>query len=283
MDSATSPIEAYGPLYNLIMSAPKDVTSISNEQMACFIRELQECGRDTYDKMQNLSKEFESLREKNLELEETVKLLHDNLDKQRAAMTEGDVESHRNACADIYSSFWNELDFDSQEFFITAHYLYERSQAQNTDFSPVIIEFCRIFENELLEKIFDDFIQEQARRNRMLSYSNRVYVKVENAINSQNSDGNFFLSSMDMLKLLAVLNRRFSGNCYEKELQDYTRRHGFDNDRLSDRNGFIGPAKSYVNDFRNTAAHPNFMREAVATECRSQTSALVSQFIAAKH
>lgn len=281
MESNT-PIAAYESLYNLIMTSPENPSDWSMQQWGEFAKKIKESGKDTYDKLQSLSKEFTELREKNLELEDTVKLLHDNLDQQRAAMSKDDVVSHRSVCKDQYSSFWNDLDPNSQEFFITAHYLYERSKAQQTDFSPVIIEFCRIFENEMLVKVFTEFIQKQARLNRLMSYHNKLFSKVENAVNIQNRDGSFFLSSMDMLKLLSYMNRSFSDNCYEKELQTHIRRKGFDTRKIADRQGFIEPGKAYVNDFRNEAAHPNYMQEPVATECMNQTSTLVKRFLDAQ-
>ena len=51
---------------------------------------------------------------------------------------------------------------------------------------------------------------------------------------------------------------------------------------MADRQGFIEPGKAYVNDFRNEAAHPNYMQEPVATECMNQTSTLVKRFLDAQ-
>lgn len=278
----SSPITEYGPLYSLIMSSPEDVNDWSTERLNDYFKTLRECGKDTYDRMKELSREFTVLREKNLELEETVTLLHQNLDQQRAAMQEGDVEMYRMICKEQYKSFWEDLDSASQEFFVTAHYLYERSKAQNTDFSPVIIEFCRIFENELLEKIFKEFVTHQATLNRVFTYQNFVFKKVTNAISAEKNNGFFFLSSMDMLKLLSCMGRTYN-NGYEKELQEHLYRNGFDTDKISNKINFIDPAKAYVNNFRNQAAHPNFLKEAVASACKDQTDNLVNRFISAKN
>lgn len=278
-----TPIGAFESLYDLIMTIPEDSSEWSMKQWEDFGKKIKEQGKDTYNRLQSLSKEFTELREKQLELEDTIKLLHQNLDQQRAAMLDGDVKSHRKVCAEIYQAFWNDLDKNSQEFFITAHYLYDRSKAQQTDFSPVIIEFCRIFENEMLQKIFTDFIQKQASNNRLLSYSNRLFIKVENAISSHSNEGSFFLSSMDMIKLLSLMNRRFNGNCYEQALQHHIRREGFDTLKISDRQSFVNPGKKYVNEFRNEAAHPNYMKEQAATNCKEMTERLINTFLSSKN
>lgn len=277
-----TPSEAFASLYNMLMSSPDDPNEWTVEQWGEFSKSIRETGKDTYVKLQSLSDEYISLREKKIELEELVRLLHDNLDKQREEMTKGDISTYREDCEDIYKSFWKELDNDSQDFLITAHYLFDRSLSLKTDFSPVILEFCRVFENELLKKIFNDFIHTQARRNRFLSYHVGVFSKIDNAINTQSQSGYYFLSSMDMVKTLSYMNNSYTNNSYEKVLQDFIRQKGFDTTKISDRSSFINPAKLYVNELRNEAAHPNYLQENRAIECKDKTKTLVGRFISAK-
>ena len=278
-----TPSEIFESLFDLINSSPEKIDDWTEEQWTIFIKQLHMKGKETYDKMHELSEEFTSLRDKNLELEDMILLLHENLDKQKENMTNADITNSRKICSKIYSDFWNELDSVSQEFFVTAHYLYERSKSQNADFSPVIIEFCRIFENELLVKVFKGFIQTLATSSRLLSYQNSIFNKIYTAIDSQNNNGFFFLSSMDMIKLLSHMNRTFNNNTYEKELQNYICRKGFDIVKISNRNHFIKPAKDYVNDYRNEAAHPNFLHEDTAADCKEMTRILIEQFLNAQN
>ena len=155
------------------------------------------------------------------------------------------------------------------------------SQVLNADFSPVILEFCRIFENEMLAKIFTEFINEQAEQ-KPLSVENKDFDKVKKAVDSQRKYNNFFLSSMDMLKLLSYMNRSYINNCYEEKLKEQIEEKGFDTSKLSDKKGFINPGKNYVNSYRNEAAHPNLMALDAANSCMEETEKLVNQFLSAR-
>ena len=197
-------------------------------------------------------------------------------------MLQGDVRMYRDFCANEYNEFWDDLDMNSKEFLITAHYLYDRSKAQATDFSPVIIEYCRVFENELLVKIFKIFIQSQASLSQKPTYQNRVFVKIDKAVDDQKNYGGFFLSSMDMVKILQIMNRFFNEAGYENNLNLFLRTNGYDTRQLSDRQHFIIPAKDYVDNYRNEAAHPNFLQEEMAANCHSKTKYLIRKFIGAK-
>lgn len=276
-----TPSIVFNSLFELIMSADTD-GEWSKEQWLEYSKELQKYGVDTYNKLQILTNEFKELQDRKLELEETIKLLYDNLDKQRGAMLEGDIKNHRDACKKQYSNFWNDLEYESQEFFVTAHYLYERSKAQDTDFAPVVIEFCRIFENEMLQKIFTGFIRNQAMLGRILTYKEPVYDKAKKAVYSQNRKGHFFLSSMDMLKLLSHVNGTYNNDSYEGELQYYIKTKGFNTHKISDRSQFIKPGEDYVSKYRNEAAHPNYMKETSAEKCLEETEKLVQKFLDAR-
>lgn len=116
----SSPIDEYGQLYNMIMSIPDDLTEWSEDQLKTHMQKLKKCGKDTYDKMKKLSQEFTELSKKNLELEEKITLLYENLDRQREAMLDYDVETYRKSCVEQYEKIWNELEENSREFLITA-------------------------------------------------------------------------------------------------------------------------------------------------------------------
>ena len=244
--------------------------------------ELQSIGKETYEKMKQLSQEFEILKNKNIEFEEKIKLLHENIDKQYATLMDGDIDTYFSRCENKYKSFWNDLDDNSRKFFATAHYLMDKSKSYKTDFSPVIIEFCRIFENEMLEKIFKQFVLHQATLSKVTSYSIPCFGRIEKAVNDQRDRSFFFLSSTDMLNILGCMNRNFKVIGYEQLLQNHIRRNKFNLREVSDRNQFIKPAKEYIDSFRNEAAHPKFLQEDDASQCEIKTKELVGTFLDAR-
>ena len=102
-----TPSKVFQSLFELIMSADTD-GEWSKDQWSEYAKELKRYGVDTYNKLQILTNEFKELQDRKLELEETIKLLYDNLDKQRGAMLDGDIKNHRDACEKQYSNFWND-------------------------------------------------------------------------------------------------------------------------------------------------------------------------------
>ena len=275
-------VSEFGSLFELIMSSPQDASEWSTDQLNDYFSKLRHCGQETYEKLKILTDEFNALRERNLDLDDKVQKLHENLDQQRAAMRQGDVNTYEEVCRREYIAFWDDLDNDSQEFLITAHFLYNRCEGQNTDFAPVIIEFCRVFENELLKKIFSNFIQRQAGFRHTPSYQNSIFSKITKAVDKQRSSGYFFLSSMDMVELLELMNQYFNTYSYEWKLKKHILDNGFDTTKLSDSEHFISPAKDYVKHYRNRAAHPRYLYSHHAEECKNKTNDLVGQFISAK-
>lgn len=183
---------AFNSLYELIMSIPEDVGQWTIEQQNELNRKLREYGKEAYERQKQFENMFKLIREKNDESEDIVQQLHEILDRQSKTMLTGDMDTYRSFCNSEYCPYWDDLDENSQEFLITAHFLFDRSRARSTDFSPVILEFCRVFENELLEKIFINYITGQAALNPTPSYSKNIFSKVDKAINDQKNNGRFF-------------------------------------------------------------------------------------------
>lgn len=278
-----TPVEEFSPLHNLIFSVSTDaVGEMTQSDFQKFLQQVQELTSSTFERMKSLSQEFFELKNRNLEQEEKIALLYENMDKQSNSMLKDDKKNYRSFCEKKYYSFWKKLDSNSQEFLITAHFIFDRTKSTNADFSPVIIEFCRVFENEMLEKIFKQFIQHQASSPRILSYQFKVFEKAKNAIDKQKTTSSFFLSSMDMLKLLSHMSKKYNCDSIEKALQIHISTQGFDTNKISNKQNFIEPAKNYIDIYRNGAAHPHFFEETCAEECKEKTIKYVDLFLSAK-
>ena len=270
-----SAAEIYSPLMELI----EDLYTAPNAERDAIIERLYGLGKKTQTDLERLDLEFQELRKKNGELEEILKELYVNLDKQKAQMQEGDIEYHRIVCSEIYGDFWDLLDDDSQEFFITAHYIYDKIKSKNGDFSPVIIEFCRIFENELQTKIYTDYMEALSKKNPPIVDLNKIYNNLSKAVDDKKRKGTYYLSSTDMINYLAAL--RFlsdSRTGYNYDMREYLTNRNWDTAMLSDE-VFERQSHDYVNNYRNEAAHPNLLDEEVALKCKEKTKKIVKRFI----
>ena len=267
--------EIYSPLMELI----EDLYTASDTDRDIIIEKLYGLGKQTQRDLEQLDQEFQDLRRKNGELEEILQELYANLDKQKAQMQEGDIQYHRMICSDIYKDFWNALDEDSQEFYVTAHYIYDKIKSKKGDFSPVIIEFCRIFENELQAKIYKEYVETLSQRNPPIIDLDKSYSNLSKAVDDKKRKGKYFLSSTDMINYLAALRTVSSSRSgYNHDMREYLSQRDWDTVSLSDES-FEQQSHDYVENYRNEAAHPNMMDEKVAMKCKEKTKKIVKKFI----
>ena len=86
-----------------------------------------------------------------------------------------------------------------------------------------------------------------------------------------------------MVKLLKMMYHIYNyNNGLEINLKVFLQNEGYDTDKLSNRTDFIDPAIYYVNNYRNEAAHPNFLNESSALNCKAKTDSLLKQFFNSK-
>lgn len=272
------PSEIMSPFIMLI----EDLYTAPEAQRDLLIKELFEKGQQCYEEMKSLDNDFMDLRKKNIELEEKIQSLYENLDKQRASMDPRDFEYHKERCKDKYDEVWSQLDSDSQEFLVTAHYILYKIRSQKRDFSPVIIEFCRVFENELQKKIFDGYMKSLMEKEPPIIDNDSAYNKINIALSDNRKKGCYFLSSSDMIKCLGTLRHISpSRSGYNHDMRSYLSTRNWDISALSNID-FEKSVQRYIDKYRNEAAHPNMMDEVVANRCADKTRTVVRWFLSSK-
>lgn len=234
--------------------------------------------------MDNFIASFEAIKKQNLEMDEMIRLLSDRIDELSNNITDGDRDFYTAICRQEYSSFWDKLDQLSKEFLVTAAYIFGQLRRYNGDFSPYVIELTRIFENELKQRIFIDYIQSLASavptvtdsRVTAPGYQYKVFMKIKRAFNRQRNGQPYFLSASDMLD--ALKNLSVSGNYgYMQSLYDLLVTNGGNVQDLSDTQ-YLNRAQTYIVTYRNEAAHPNIMAEHMAESCNTETKDIVGRF-----
>ena len=276
-----TPSERFSPILKIINEAdeindnPNYTAEEKNEHLMEIIRRAKQ---NLSQLISDLDNEFQEQRKKIGELEEIVQSLYANLDKRKDLMNKDDISIHRYICKEIYKDFWELLDRDSQEFFVTAHYIFDCIKSKNGDFSPVILEYCRVFENELQTKIYIDYVGSLSDKNPPIIDLDSEYDSLKKAAEHNKAKGSFFLSSTDMIKYLAALRNKGLRSGYNCDMRSYLKKRNWDTDSLSD-NEFERQSRDYINNYRNEAAHPNLLDEKTANKCADKTKKIVKKFI----
>ena len=240
-----------------------------------IIKDIQELGRETLKLYDSILGDFQKLKESNAEIEEKLAQMSKKLDELREAMPEGDYNVNKTLCEQKYSGIWLKLDEASKTFLVTSSYLCKKCAGESLDFSPMIVEMSRAYENELLEKIFRDFIVQNASSAMLTPSGNKdaLYKAVSDVRNGKP----FFVSLTQMVK---IMNRmptnadKTYGHKLNNELNST-----WDTGKLSD-NGFFNNGMTYATDYRNRAAHPGTtLSQTDANDCEQLSQTLLSHFI----
>ena len=260
---------------SLVEYLAQNYEELSKEQRDNIFQELQELGRETLRLFDNLLDDFETLKQSNMEVEEKLSQMAEKLDEIAAAMKEGDFDASECICRQKYAAIWSKLDDASRNFLITANYLCKRCVGEQYDFSPMIVEMSRAYENELLAKIFHGFVTENAGRSAMLQPSGTrdpLYTAVDDSKNGKP----FFISLTQMVKIMRRLYQQRSGTYGEKLKNDID--SAWDVKKLSNKSFYDNGIACAMD--RNRAAHPGTpLTKADADRCGVLSLSLLTHFI----
>ena len=274
--------DAHGLLLKGMEELQKIVKNGSREAAIKKAQEVQQLGFAADKEYRTVLFKFNEIKKRNADLEKKIADMQAELDVVSDNMTRGDYRFLMDRCAKENPVFWSSMDTASQDFFVVAVFLRNLVAAHDEiDWSPIIIEFCRVFENELKIKIFEGFINTMCSQKK--SCEDNIGdndSKLDAAIKMNISKEHYFLSIEDMLNCLRemshlndLLKERY---CYY--LREYIIDNRMDADSLGN-SSFVDPAKNYNNNFRNKAAHPNYMDEDQSIKCEEQTKKLLGDFI----
>lgn len=250
-----------------------EVAPNNTEDIQEIINQIQDLGRETLEMYDSLFNDFSRLKESNAETEEKLVQMCKALDE--CTLRESDYNANKILCEQRYACVWPKLDKSSKSFLITASYLCRKCVGDNLDFSPMIVEMSRAYENELLEKIFRDFVNRNAVSASLPRPKGRdaLFDAVEDVKNGKP----FFISLTQMIK---IMNRMSSNanNTYGRRLYADLNTD-WDTVMLSD-NKFCKEGITYANEYRNRAAHPGTTLDKTdAEDCEQLSQYLLKHFI----
>ena len=227
---------------------------------------------------------------KDVEEEERAKIFQERIDQElrflkKEFLAEIDYENYEKGLRKIFGKSWDSLDQESRQFLITAEILldvFRGVKDEKVDYAPVIVEYAKSLEQELVGKIFVKF---------------KTHLRDKNLISSEE----LFKSDWESLKLSPRNLKSFKKTCeiFESYLkdqlpmtlgaawyilhessQDFSSRcnlffefKNFVRDlKLADyvfSKGFIKGLQEFIEKYRNKAAHLDAMTMDQSKKCRS--------------
>lgn len=257
------------------------------EQMSTFMAEM----RSRLDRMEQkmdqvlsavtgIQRELDAIRSTDRDVEEKLLLIHSLLERKLDAVT-AELKDDLHAYVELLERSmlnWGKLDPLSKDMLPLAEYLYDRlSPIQDVDFSPVILQYCRTLENEILKKIFISFSLYLYDAYPMLDgffaadYRLEVTAKFAKACRAQKGKPpeqiKYTFGEMTHV-IRAALGQHGKQSPLLKEFVVFIGNRAETSFILS--HDFISRMKYIVDNFRNKCAHPYKLGADAADACKKR-------------
>lgn len=239
--------------------------------------------------LEQLQSEVEDIRKTDRSMEEKIQLISSKVDQRLRNLNEtikDDIQAYRDMLKRMISH-WDDLDPLSQEFLPFAEYLYDKlAKMEDADFSPVILQYCRSLENELLQKLFVGFC--------LYLYEKEKNLKVFLAADFQNEntkrfaqpiyerrnkpkDIQFTLGAMRLVLVLAKREEIVETSPLLKEFRYYLKHAFREQFILTDE--YIKQLQKIVDEYRNKCAHPYKLGKEKASQCRDMVPQCLNRLL----
>jgi len=223
--------------------------------------ELQKLRNDIF----KLSSEFAALKDssesKNVQIDEIYRLLDKESENTEISKYESQLKSEFPQFA--------QLEDNSIKFLESSYYLYDKlNDIKEADFSPYILQFSRVIENELLNKLFITFSRNfdsnedksNILENEMKSFKTKIFAKY-----LQNNNEKYTLGTM--VVIIGYVYKSNGNTLNNSKLLQIFRLHVtslINSDFLCKKN--MGLLSNLTSNYRNKAAHTEIITLDVANE-----------------
>ncbi len=136
----------------------KATTSRTEEKIDSLLKLLNQLSNDFITIKESSSETDEKLFKLTAEIEENLKLVSEN--------NFSSIAKYEKILEKIFSFEWDKFETLSKSYLPTAEFLFdELAKFPNPDLSPFILQYCRALENEILQKVFRNYVQNLKDRN----------------------------------------------------------------------------------------------------------------------
>ncbi len=270
------------------MSEILRIVSETNE----VVKEVKEVVYELREILKKLNDEVIDWKKSSLDLEEKIIMIEQSIDEKLDKIKEDDISKYKRIVELWLKDNFMKLDANSEYYLPSAEFLYkELSQYPDTDFSPFVLQYCRAIENEILVKIFKAYLRDLKKRSIKIRDSfandfsennkrdkNGSYKFAETIIRciGQSEDRwNFELGTMTrILQMIAeecnlkspllIDFKKFVIYYFESNLLDIN---------------FLNTLLKISRDYRNKAAHPDFIPFDKAEQGRVEVRNAINFFL----
>ena len=239
------------------------------------------------NELANLKNEF-----KNCNSEDIISLIENKMDEftsKAQKENKKDYEKYIEAASKAIAN-WGKLNENTKEYLAMAEYLYsslsELSDHERRDYSPIVLEICRSFENELKDKIFYNFIQYACSNfDDVDSFEydlNPNAEKLLDALSKQKRDQKAHLTLREMCNILDCVRSETDAMKQTELIKTFRKyvKDRFDLNRIID-DKFLRDIEEICN-YRNESAHVDKLSKDNADEVKNKGYTLINDLIESK-
>ncbi len=270
--------DVYGPIFNKIC----EIQNAPQNEQQDLLKQLFEMNYNAYNQFRSIDDEYNAIRNSQSEMEEKIKALCNLLDEKMDQTAPVNMQFSKLACEDIYRGFWNKLDSISQKYLIMADYLHRVLTDEDADFSPLVLEYGRAVENELVEKIFYGFADSLVGHTEGMIDSGKQYGDLKKAIANHLKEGkSYIFPAKKMVDYLGNLSDESIENDYNEALKKYLIDNNIDKTPISS-DEFTSMTDELFGKYRNKAAHQGqTMEKSEAGKCKEKSKKVLKRFMSA--
>lgn len=263
--------------------------NLKNEKAIPFKEQLQSLEQKLLERFDNIeskidniqtildemSNDFKIIKSLPREIDDKISRMTESIDKQLSSISteQKQIDFYIQEIKKWFE-YYELLEFNSQKYLPEAEYILDKiSSLENPDYSPFIIQYCRAFENELLNKIFRAYVQSIIDRNLNLEtefawdfqlkenrkpndeITHTIVKRIKNFITKDKENWFFELGGMELIL------RKLTGTTISKSpfLQDLNKfvLLKFEKELLNIH--YLDEIKTIITDYRNQSAHPNLI------------------------
>ena len=271
-----------------------DIEAISKDtQILNFLKEIKDIVTRVEQKvdqiiksLQDLQTHFSKIKLENRDDEEKLLLLYSIMDKKLSEISSHlieEIEVYENLTEHVFVN-WGKLDPLSKQFLPLAEYLLSKlKEFPEADYSPVILEFCKALENEVLKKLFvnftsyitnkefdlDKFLEidlssgEDGKERKTKKFARMIRKYVE----KDPSEIKYTLGDMSFVLQLVAGENTLSGSPLLQTFKNYICGH-FKQDKFLSKE-YLNEIQFIIDSFRNKCAHPYKLNEETAIDCKN--------------
>lgn len=245
----------------------------------------------------SLDSDFKETKNTGLDLHEKLLKLNKQLDSSISEILANhkvSIASYRDILEQWFSFEWNKFEELSRSYLPSAEYLFDNlKKLENPDLSPFILQYCRALENEMLNKIFRNYIK--SLQNRNIDFDNEFSWDIELKENRRPKSESSYKFARHIQKCLKADESKWffelgtmriyleylTGKTVNKSplLQDFkSYLLSFFHSNILDAE-FLIKIKETTEEYRNKAAHPNRISFEDATIGKVKIKNLLKKFL----